>query len=119
MKIWERVWQTFRSLGQKMRWLYAAVVLIVLILFGIFVGIQYFFVAVVVGVFLYFVRQSETESIPFPRDIKKAAAEFNDLKKKFDVIEQHVQNHDEDLEAKLQLVELKEKMDYLQQKFNI
>jgi len=86
---------------------------------SLFIGINYVGVIIIVALLLFLMNQAdgEKEKIISPWQHQEQKDEVAQLEKKAHIIRQHVENHDEDLEAKLQLQELEEQIALLKNRY--
>jgi len=87
---------------------------------SLFIGINYVGVILIVALLLFLMNQAdgEKEKIISPWQHQERKEEIAQLEKKAHIIRQHVENHDEDLEAKLQLQELEEQITLLKNRYD-
>ena len=89
------------------------------IILGIVLGFGYLLAVGCLALFFFFIAQAEKENekiiSPWKQDEIKQKIE--DLENKAQLIREHIQKYDEDLEAKMKLYELEKEIEQLKQQY--
>lgn len=96
------------------------ILFVLILLFSIFIGIQYVLVVLLIIGFFIMAKQGEKENkkVFAPWYIDERKKEINEIEKKAEIVRKHIKENPGDLEAKLKLKELEDEISLLKQKYN-
>ena len=107
--------KTIRELLKKTKFKMVIGVMILGIIFSLFFDFSYFIVIVIIGVMYYLIKQAEKDNDHIMERINREDMEYEieieieELEKRISVVQEHISTND-DLDAKLKLMEMEEKL---------